>query len=88
MSRKEVDHLADMLNNLAQAQKNLEKMFVEVLPDSYLKPVSHLNNAQVEVLKAINSIIENRIEGLEQIGDEIDKKSKKKVVRKEKVEVE
>jgi len=69
MSRKEVDHLADMLNNLAQAQKNLEKMFVEVL-------------------KAINSIIENRIEGLEQIGDEIDKKSKKKVVRKEKVEVE
>jgi len=88
MSKKEIDHMADVFNNLAQAQKNMEKVFVEVLPDSYLRPVRHLNNAQMEVLRAINSLIENRIEGLEYIGKEIEKKSKKKVVRKEKVEVE
>jgi hypothetical protein len=80
--------MADVFNNLAQAQKNMEKVFVEVLPDSYLRPVRHLNNAQMEVLRAINSLIENRIEGLEYIGKEIEKKSKKKVVRREKVDVE
>ena len=78
MSKKEIDHMADVFNNLAQAQKNMEKVFVEVLPDSYLRPVRHLNNAQMEVLRAINSLIENRIEGLEYIGKEIEKKSKRK----------
>jgi hypothetical protein len=88
MSKKEIDHMADLMNNLSQAQRNFERIMVEVLPDSYLKPVNHLNNAQIEVLKAINSLIENRIEGLEYISREIDKKSEVKHVRKEKVEVE
>ncbi len=88
MSKKEIDRMSEVFNNLAQAQKNMEKVFVEVLPESYLKPVRHLNNAQMEVLKAINSLIENRIQGLEIIDKEIEKKSKKKVVLKEKVEVE
>jgi hypothetical protein len=88
MSKKEIDHMADLMNNLSQAQRNFERIMVEVLPDSYLKPVNHLNNAQIEVLKAINSLIENRIEGLEYISSEIDKKSEVKHVRKEKVEVE
>lgn len=88
MSKKEIDRMSEVFNNLAQAQKNMEKVFVEVLPKSYLKPVRHLNNAQMEVLKAIKSLIENRIQGLENIDKEIEKKSKKKVVLKEKVEVE
>jgi hypothetical protein len=88
LSKKEIDHMAEFFNNLSQAQKNLEKMIVELVPDSYLKPVRHLNNAQIEVLKAFHSLLETRIEGLEYIDKEIEKKSKKKVVRKEKVEVE
>jgi len=88
MSSKQIDHMAEFFNNLSQAQKNLETVMVELVPDSYLTPVRHLNNAQIEVLKAIQSLIKNRIEGLEYIDKEIDKKSKKKVVRKEKVEVQ
>lgn len=88
MSKREIDHMADLMNNLSQAQRNFERIMVEVLPESYLKPVNHLNNAQIEVLKAINSLIENRIEGLEYISSEIGKKSEVKHVRKEKVEVE
>jgi hypothetical protein len=88
MSKKEIDHMAEFFENLSQAQKNLEKVLVELVPDSYLKPARHLNKAQIEVLKAIHSLIENRINGLEYIDKEIDKKSKRKIVRKEKVEVE
>jgi hypothetical protein len=88
MSKQKVDHMAEAFNNLSQAQKHMEKVFIDLLPENYLKPVNHLNNAQMEVLRAINSLIENRIEGLEYIGKEIEKKSKKKVVRKEKVTVE
>ena len=88
MSQEKIDHMAEFLENVSQAQKNLEKMLVELVPDNYLKPVRHLNNAQIEVLKAFHSLLETRIEGLEYIDKEIEKKSKKKVVRKEKVEVE
>ena len=88
MSSKDIDHMAEFFDNLSQAQKNLEKVLVELVPDSYLTPARHLNNAQIEVLKAIQSLIGNRIEGLEYIDKEINKKSKRKVVRKEKVEVE
>jgi hypothetical protein len=88
MSKKEIDHMADLLDNLSQAQRNFERVVVEVLPESYIKPVNHLNNAQIEVLKAIGSLIENRIEGLEYISSELEKKSEVKHIRKEKVEVE
>jgi len=80
--------MAEFFENISEAQKNLEKVLVELVPDSYLKPARHLNKAQMEVLKAIQSLIENRINGLEYIDKEIDKKSKRKIVRKEKVEVE
>jgi hypothetical protein len=88
MSSKEIDHMAEFFDNLSQAQKNLERVLVELVPDSYLKPARHLNNAQIEVFKAIQSLIESRIEGLEYIDKEMEKKSKRKVVRKEKVKVE
>ena len=80
--------MADFFSNLADAQKNLEKVLVEVMPDSYLKPLGHLNNAQIEVLKAVHAIIDNRINGLEEVGEEMEKRRKSKTVRKEKVEVE
>jgi hypothetical protein len=88
MTSEEVDHMSEFFNNLSHAQKNLEKVLVDLVPKGYLKPVRHLNNAQIEVFKAIHSLIETRIEGLEYIDTEIEKKLKKKVVRKEKVEVE
>lgn len=80
--------MAEFFNNLSQAQRNLEKVLVEIVPENCLEPVRHLNNAQIEVLKAVQSLIANRIEGLEHIDKEIDKKTKTKIVRKEKVEVE
>jgi prefoldin subunit 5 len=88
MSKKEIDTMAQLFNNLSNAQRNLEEVLIEVLPDTYVKPVHHLNNAQIEVLKAVQSMIDNRINGLESLGDELEKKSKKPRVRKEKVEVE
>ncbi len=87
-ARAQVHHMSEFLDNISQAQKNLEKVLVEMVPDNYLKPASHMNNAQKEVLKAIKSLIDNRIDDLEYIGKEIEKKSKRDIVRKEKVEVE
>jgi hypothetical protein len=88
MNSKEIDHVAELTENLSKAQLNIEKLIVELIPQNYLKPVRHLNNAQIELFKAIHSLIETRIEGLEYIDKEIEKKSKKRIVRKEKVEVE
>ncbi len=87
-TRAQVHNMNEFLNNIAKAQKNLEKVLVEMVPDNYLKPASHMNNAQKEVLKAIKSLIDNRIDDLEYIGQEIEKKSKRDIVKKEKVEVE
>ena len=86
--RAQVHNMSEFLNNISQAQKNLEKVLVEMVPDNYLKPASHLNTAQKEVLKAIKCLIDNRINDLEDIGKEIEKKSKRDIVKMEKVEVE
>ena len=80
--------MAEFFHNLSQAQRNLEKVLIEIVPDTCLEAVRHLNNAQIEVLKAVQSFISNRIEGLEQIDKEIDKKTKSKIIKKEKVVVE
>jgi hypothetical protein len=88
MSKQEIDYMAEFFHNLSQAQRNLEKVLIEIVPETCLEPVRHLNNAQIEVLKAVQSFISNRIEGLEQIDKEIDKKTKSKIIKKEKVVVE
>lgn len=80
--------MAEFFHNLSQAQRNLEKVLIEMVPDNCLEPVRHLNNAQIEVLKAVQSFISSRIEGLEQIDKEIDEKTKSKIIIKEKVKVE
>ena len=88
MSKREIDYMAEFFDNLADAQKNLEKVLVEVMPESYLKPLGHLNKAQIEVLKAVHAVLENKITGLEEVGEEMESRVKTKTVRKEKVEVE
>ena len=88
MSKKEIDNVAEFFKNLSQAQRNLENVLLEVVPESCLEPVRHLNTAQIEVLRAVQSLISSRIEGLERLDEEIDKKTKSKEVRKEKVTVE
>lgn len=88
MSKSQVGHLSELFQNLSQAQRNFDKAMVALLPENYIEPANHLMNANIEVLKAISSLIDNRIEGLEYMGAELQKKQEKTTVKREKVEVE
>jgi hypothetical protein len=62
----------------------LDEIVIESLPDKYKKAAEHYLSAKMEMLKAINEIINIRIDELRELKDTI----KSREVRKERVDIE
>ncbi|MCP8315397.1 MAG: hypothetical protein H3Z51_00850 [archaeon] len=66
--------------------ETFDKVFIETLPKRYAEPAEHLINAKIELLSAFKSILDKRIERLNEIRERV--KEKAEVAKKEKVQVE
>ncbi|MCP8316520.1 MAG: hypothetical protein H3Z51_06635 [archaeon] len=67
--------------------ETFDKIFIETLPKNYAEPAEHLINARIEMLSAIKSILDKRIERLNEIREKV-KERAGEVAKKEKVQVE
>ncbi|MCP8314048.1 MAG: hypothetical protein H3Z53_06715 [archaeon] len=67
--------------------ETFDKVFIETLPKKYAEPAEHFINARIELLSAFKSILDRRIERLNEIRERV-KERAEEVAKKEKVQVE
>ncbi|MGQ9468980.1 MAG: hypothetical protein ACUVTD_04045 [Nitrososphaerales archaeon] len=66
--------------------ETFDKVLIEALPKRYAEPNEHLINARIELLSALRSILDKRIERLKEVRERV--KEKTGEAKKEKVQVE
>ena len=66
--------------------ETFDKVFIETLPKRYAESAEHLINARIEFLSAFKSILDKRIERLNEIREKL--KERAEEAKKEKVQVE
>jgi|YelNatPaOPRAMG01_1025707.scaffolds.fasta_scaffold08873_5 hypothetical protein len=78
------DLIKDVKKIITRIMLNPEALLLVVSPNDLREPYEHLINAKIEFLKAVRSIIDERISNLEKI-----KETKKKIeAKRETVKVE
>ncbi len=71
---------------LVPFSETFDKVFIETLPKRYAESAEHLINARIEFLSAFKSILDKRIERLNEIREKL--KERAEEAKKEKVQVE
>ncbi|MEM1545156.1 MAG: hypothetical protein QXY40_01505 [Candidatus Methanomethylicia archaeon] len=79
------DLIKDMKRIITRIMLNPEAILLLISPNNLREPYEHLLNAKIEFLKAIRSIIDERISSLEKIVEENRRKleSKRETVKVE-----
>lgn len=67
--------------------ETFDKIFIETLPKRYAESAEHLINAKIELLSAFKSILDKKIESLNEIRERV-KERAEEAIKKEKVQVE
>ena len=67
--------------------ETFDRIFIETLPKRYAEPAEHLISAKIELLSAFKSILDKKIESLNEVRERV-KERAEEVAKKEKIQVE
>jgi len=67
--------------------ETFDRIFIETLPKKYAESVDHLISAKIELLSAFKSILDKKIESLNEVRERV-KERAEEVAKKEKIQVE